>query len=193
MEEKNRKIQKFSKIMYVIIKINRIAMLVYLCIGLTSIIWMAVTGKSDSSISLSEHFNIIAPVSALWTSEYTVPDNIPALGSVVTYTMSAGIIMVVILWYMEILFKKMKNSYTPFEMENAYTVRKIAIWMIVYSIVPSVAGSGIGESLGKMYGSSGIFSSYSDSSILFVALVFLCIAEIFKYGCEIQQQVDETL
>lgn len=189
------KIQKFAKVIYILSKIARIATIVTIGFVLAAIVWLALNGEADGSIKLGENMKIMSPVSGFLVSkEDGIPNTIPAIGSVLAYVLTVGIIMLFILILVEQLFKRIKDSYTPFELKNALIIRRISVFVILYSIIPSLVGMITGMTLDNTYQlDSHFFLTGDGGSTLFIALIFFCFAEIFKYGCEIQQQVDETL
>ena len=68
---------------------------------------------------------------------------------------------------------------SPFTAETASQIRKIALYVLVFAVFSAF-------SVFKM-----AFSQFFMSGLF--ALVLFCISLIFDYGCELQQEVDETL
>ncbi len=96
----------------------------------------------------------------------------------------AGIVSFILL---SILFKQARDVFkdisvdsSPFEMKQVKRIRKIAIFYFVVSL------------LGLQ--SFDYSFSYSMNFVGIVgAVMFYCISLIFEYGCELQQESDETL
>ena len=79
------------------------------------------------------------------------------------------------------------RSYTPFEPANVRSIRQLAWLVLLSDILPEA----VGWILARL---SGVTAAFQLNIIfLFMGLVFLCVAEIFRYGCYLQQEADETL
>lgn len=85
------------------------------------------------------------------------------------------------------LLKRIVKSYTPFEPANVRQIRQLA-WLILLSDVLPETAAWI---LARLSGVTAAFQL--NITFLFMGLVFLCVAEIFHYGCYLQQEADETL
>lgn len=85
------------------------------------------------------------------------------------------------------LLKRIIKSYTPYEPANVRHIRQLA-WLILLSDVLPEAAAWI---LGRLSGVTAAFQL--NITFVFMGLVFLCVAEIFRYGCYLQQEADETL
>ena len=68
---------------------------------------------------------------------------------------------------------------SPFTIKTAMQIRKIALYVLLFSIFSIL-------SIFKI-----TFSSFFICALF--ALILFCISLIFDYGCELQQEVDETL
>lgn len=68
---------------------------------------------------------------------------------------------------------------SPFQLKTAVQIRKIAVYIIIFAVISVI-------SVFKMS-----FPSLLMCGIF--ALILFCISLIFDYGCELQQEVDETL
>lgn len=68
---------------------------------------------------------------------------------------------------------------TPFTAKTAIQIRKIALYVLMFAVLSVL-------SVFKM-----AFSSFFMCALF--ALILFCISLIFDYGCELQQEVDETL
>ena len=77
------------------------------------------------------------------------------------------------------LFGGIGKGNSPFTAETASQIRKIALYVLVFAVFSAF-------SVFKM-----AFSQFFMSGLF--ALVLFCISLIFDYGCELQQEVDETL
>ena len=77
------------------------------------------------------------------------------------------------------LFGCIGKGNSPFTAETASQIRKIALYVLVLAVFSAF-------SVFKM-----AFSQFFMSGLF--ALVLFCISLIFDYGCELRQEVDETL
>ena len=68
---------------------------------------------------------------------------------------------------------------SPFTAKTAIQIRKIAFYMLLFAVFSVL-------SVFKM-----VFSSFFLCALF--ALILFCISLMFDYGCELQQEVDETL
>ncbi len=188
------RIHKFSKIIYILAKVGKIGCYVGIGLCIAGFIWMMAMGRPDGSIKVSSNFVIEAPTAGLSISEdgNELPMNITAVSALLSYLLTVIIFSLCIFRHVEQLFRRIYTSHTPFEMDNARQIRKISILMILVAIIPNIVGVSVGATLSRFYDSTMHIKAYNSFDI-FVVLMFFCVAEIFNYGCELQQQADETL
>ena len=110
---------------------------------------------------------------------------------VLSVSLFAGIVVIVCarLFLPEMFFLALYNAKrlfgcigkgnSPFTAETASQIRKIALYVLVFAVFSAF-------SVFKM-----AFSQFFMSGLF--ALILFCISLIFDYGCELQQEVDETL
>ena len=104
---------------------------------------------------------------------------------VLSVSLFAGIVVIVCArLFLPEMFRQawetaVKGGQTPFTAETASQIRKIALYVLVFAVFSAF-------SVFKM-----AFSQFFMSGLF--ALVLFCISLIFDYGCELQQEVDETL
>lgn len=77
------------------------------------------------------------------------------------------------------IFGCISKGNSPFTDTTAIQIRKIALYVLLFAVFSVL-------SVFKM-----VFSSFLMSALF--ALILYCISLIFDYGCELQQEVDETL
>lgn len=68
---------------------------------------------------------------------------------------------------------------SPFTVQTANQIRKIALYVLLFAIFSALSVFKIA------------FSSFFICALF--ALILFCISLIFDYGCELQQEIDETL
>lgn len=77
------------------------------------------------------------------------------------------------------IFGCIGKGYSPFTEKTAIQIRKIALYVLLFAVFSVL-------SVFKM-----VFSSFFMCALF--ALILYCISLIFDYGCELQQEIDETL
>lgn len=82
--------------------------------------------------------------------------------------------------YLEKLFKNIHDNDTPFNMDNVFYIKKLAIYTLIYLILSDVLG-GIAQGI-----SSLDFNIEFEVGNYIFALIILAISYVFKYGYEIQ-------
>ena len=87
------------------------------------------------------------------------------------------------------IFKDMSSGHTPFTKKNVNRLRVISPLLIVLGVVVPPLGSLISLILAP---SVDISFSLNVGYLVFAAM-FFCLALVFEYGAELQNQADETL
>ena len=83
------------------------------------------------------------------------------------------------LYHAKRIFSCIGKGNSPFTPETGVQIRKIALYVLLFAVFSVI-------SVFKMSFSSFFMCGLS-------ALILLCISLIFDYGCELQQEIDETL
>lgn len=96
-------------------------------------------------------------------------------------------LMTIIIVFVYDIFCSIGKSFTPFTVKIAGRIKQIAIIFIVASLI-----GGFSDALVDYY-TIGELSWRIDFTGLLSGMVILCLALIFRYGCDLQQQSDETL
>lgn len=117
-----------------------------------------------------------------------------AKSAFITYLVSSAILNIVFLYglkqAMNILNTIFKNT-TPFNINTVRSLKKIALSIIVYSLVIDPIRNLLGWAfVTKIFAFD--FANIHISGVL-VAVIVLIIADIFKYGIYLQDEVDTTL
>ena len=107
--------------------------------------------------------------------------------------LSSSIVSMIIttatLYYLGAIFKAIQNNGSPFDIGNITRLKRAAIGIALLSIVPSLTGVAVGA----MLGTAGLAGLHIEVTHIAMAFFFLCLAYIFEYGAELQEQFDETL
>ena len=184
MEETKNKLQKFSNVVYVFSKIGRIASIVGISVFVVAVIWVIFAGP-NAAYELGNGITIQGPVDF---GDVTVA----VVWGEMSYAIAATICSLLLCLRFEKLFDNMRSQPSPFTIENANQFKVIAIILIVGSVGPVIFAQIIGQSVAAI--TQTAFSlEFSGGFSLLTALLFFVMSIVFKYGCELQAQVDETL
>ena len=175
-----QKISKTSKLVSNILRAGLIFSIGAAILFMFGIIFFI--AKGDVS-SLYETFKISAIESHMPT---------PTISTLITLFSFAIITLLMIAKILHILyhiFSDIAITYTPFKTEYVNRIKHVAFLALLICIIGNVFEA-IGETL--LYSTN--ITTININFIGFVqALVIYCIAHIFEYGCQLQQQSDETL
>ncbi len=185
MEKIQNSLRKFSSVIFVFAKIGYIASIVGVCLSACAMICLAATGRMSLEFALDNG----ATLRALFAE---VEGNAATVWGSLAYALTYCIFLIVVMRLIMRLFANMRDNYTPFTMENAELFKKMAIWMIVASIVPATVGQTVGMACAKMMQLS-FAGEYSDGFSILSVLVLFAMSTVFKYGCALQEQADTTL
>ena len=89
------------------------------------------------------------------------------------------ILIVQLLKQVKVIFSDISKEDTPFEFKHAERIRKIAIFFLIISFLSFEGGEAIAVGIN--------FTGIIGAGVLWL------ISMIFEYGCELQQEHDETL
>jgi len=176
MNAKKEKIIKMSKILDAFLKIGAILMVMATATFIVSIIIapsLDLTSFSLDGLVAKTQFN----------------GNISDFRSImVTFILNSAVIAA-ILYVASFIFKGISRGNSPFEKKNAEKIKIISYLMVALGVlVPLLQFLIVYIFIGGIYTSVAI----NLENIVFAA-VFFCLALIFEYGAELQQQSDETL
>ena len=91
------------------------------------------------------------------------------------------------IFFVHAIFSEIKTDCTPFTHKNTVRIRIIAMIAAVLSIVGSYSDALVD------YYTIGELAWKINLAGLIMALIIYCISLIFSYGCDLQQESDETL
>lgn len=185
MEKIQNSLRKFSNVIFVFARIGYIAAIVGVCICICAMVVLAATGSTVFDIELGNGKVLHAIIAQIDGSTADV-------WGTMAYVLTYCLFFIAVMRLLMRLFANMRDNYTPFTMENAELFRKMAIWMIVASIVPATVGQTVGAACAKMMELS-FSGEYGDSFSMISVLVLFAMSMVFKYGCALQEQADTTL
>lgn len=174
------KIQKSSKTMAIITKVLCISLIIGLCIPITVLIWYA-AAPNTNFFALHE-LGFYSSTGQLLTSTGEL------VAEMFTIIVS-GVFVLCILLIANRIFHSIGKNFMPFSQENAKGLKKIAILLLIYSIVEPISKAGF-----YSYFSPQIQMQLSLNIVsIILALIFFFVSVVFAYGAELQRQFDETL
>ena len=174
----NEKIRKTSRFVAIITKILYITVIIALCVESVGIIWYVISPESSSFTWGG--IKIVSPYFFSGSSEIATEFFTGICGQS---------FFVAILIVTNRIFKDISREYTPFLPQNIRRMKKIALLLLLDSIISPPIDLAIRASISASTSSLSGFST--EMTIL--AIVIYCFALIFQYGVVLQQQSDETL
>lgn len=180
------KIQKTSKVASIVLKILYISCIAGFFISFVTLIWLFAS-PSVTSVDIlrlgGTAVKVGIPVAGF--GDYTPPELIVLL--------IAGIVSLAfdffILRYAYMIFKDISKGGIPFEPVHAKRLKKIAVLMLVGTLVTRIAT----DSSASVFAPAFNMESSSFIIMIVAAVVFYCMGLIFQYGAQLQQQSDEML
>lgn len=176
-EEKTtiERIKSASRVLAIILHVGRILCFVGAGIMAAGIIYVALCGNADL---------LILNGKVLLRSPYDLMNTHGADNLQIILVSAVGIVALNLLAQLfknaREIFLDMYRDDSPFEKKQVSRIRKIAI---LYFIISMINFEAQGFSMSLTLNLLGIVG----------ALMFWCISLVFEYGCELQQQSDETL
>lgn len=181
MNEKQSRIKVTSKVIAVFMKIGYIVCIVAMCMAVANVIFVLATGGDMAYLTANG-----MTVTAVITDEaVTTASGLVAL-SVAVFVVSAFLFVILLITYK--MFKKIHESYTPFDEQHVKSIKTIGILVMVMTLVGRIVDSTASSIIG--ISTLGIST---DSTGIILGLIIFCLAYIFDYGCMLQKQSDETL
>lgn len=184
MEAIQKKLQKFSHVIYVFASIGHVASIVGVCMCACTLLWSIIMGSPFATTQIGS-VTIASPMMGDGM-------NLAEAFGAISYTLVYCAFLIVVMRLMMRLFGNMRDQYTPFTMENAGLFKRVAIWMIVAAVVPATVGQIVGNGYAKIM-SLPFSAEYGDGFSLVVVLLFFAMSMVFQYGCALQEQADTTL
>lgn len=98
-------------------------------------------------------------------------------------------VLIGLMWNVEGIFKSIVSEGSPFAERVCHYVKKVAVFVIILSVVPALIGSII---LRSIYPETDV-SFPIDVGGIIAGVVFFVVGLVFNYGRELQKRDDETL
>lgn len=174
------KIQKSSKTMAIITKVLCVSVIIGLCIPIIVLVWYAIA--PDTNFFALHELGFYSSTGRLLASTGEL------IAEMFTIIVAGAFVLSILLTAYRIFYSIGKDI-MPFSQENAKRLKKIAMLLLIYSIVGPVSKAGFYASFTPQI---KIQSSLNVVSII-LAFIFLFVSVVFAYGAELQRQYDETL
>lgn len=170
------KMEKTSNIIAILLKISRILCFVIMGVLVAGIIYIALNGNVDL-IRINNEVIVHSPFSSDLLKGYNSSELITICASVLLNLL----FIVLLVRKAEAIFRDIAKEHTPFTALNVKRIRVIAIFYFI------IACNGVEPG-------TGFHLTFSINILGIIgALIFWCLSVIFQYGCELQQESDETL
>lgn len=101
------------------------------------------------------------------------------------------LLLFISIWIIVIAFKllkSLKTDETPFTEANGRHIRNLAFLLICIDPVNFIFAL-----ISNFFSGQGFSDNSVNGTVLAAGLVLYCISLVFRYGCELQQESDETL
>jgi len=187
----NEKIRKKCKTLNTIAEVGRLLLIVSVIVCMIGIIlpnFIFVEGGKIKEYPeiLTSVENYILGILEIETNEL---GNYPkiAFASILSICTLYVIILYMILRRIELIMKEFTNGATPFSSNAVKHIKILSTLLLIYTIVIPFLGAISDVALGIE-----IFRGISISGLI-ITIVAALLANIFEYGSELQQEVDETL
>jgi len=169
------KIKSTSRILAVLFKIARILCFVGIGVLSAGTIYIMIFGNIDLLV-LGGKVILHSPFSKYGSGGLENWEIVfKAVAGIVSF-----ILLAILFTQARDIFKDISIDSSPFEIKHVRRIRKIAIFYFVVSLIGLQ--------------SFDLSFSYSMNLVGIVgAVMFWCVSLIFEYGCELQQESDETL
>jgi len=99
-----------------------------------------------------------------------------------------SIIIEIIFIFLYIMLSRVKKGLTPFSVDNVSILRIIAFLSFFLALLP-VGVNMVGSMIAFQYAT--IYYSPLNFYIIAIGVIFGIISEIFKYGCELQEDINQ--
>lgn len=180
MNTTRERIRSTSRKISIALKVGVFFMLFVTCSALIGIVILTVSGEEMKQSFLAA-FDVTAKDGAILS---IVPQNLLVMFvSMVIY----ALFMCFILYFIYMIFRDISREDTPFCKKHILRMKQAAAMTIVLSVIGSFF-----DSLSDVY-TIGEMVWHMDFAGMILGIVICCLALIFDYGCELQQQSDETL
>ncbi len=180
MEQNRLKIRNASKRMTIILRIGGVISGIIAMLALTGIC-ILIFSNEETKLSFLSAFHVTANNGTI------INIHLQELLLMFAFMLVDAILITIIILFVHAIFNHIQKEDTPFSHQNTIRIKKIAIITIILSIVGSYSDALVDYyTIGQLTWKINIVG-------LIVGIIIYCISLIFDYGCELQQQSDETL
>ena len=180
MKPSQIKLKNTSKKIVVILKLGFIASIIVMALALIAI-GILMFSKEDVKSSFLAAFEVTA------NNGTTISIALQSLLVMFVFMLIDTLLISAILFIIHAIFKDIQKGNSPFLDQNTTRIKRIAIIAIILSIVGSSSDALVDYfTIGELTWKVNIIG-------LIASIIIYCIALIFRYGCDLQQESDETL
>lgn len=180
MESSQQKIRNASKKLTVILKLSFIVSIIVAILALFAIGILMFSGE-DMKSSFLAAFNVTA------NNGTTISIAPQPLLSMFVFMLADTVLISFIIFLVHSIFDDIKKGWTPFSHRNTTRIKNIALIAVILSIVGSYSDALVD------YYTIGELTWRVNIVGLVIGMIVYCISLIFSYGCDLQQESDETL
>ena len=180
MKPSQQKIKEMSKKISIILKLGLIVSIVVMALALMAIGILMFSGE-DLKSSFLAAFEVTA------NNRTTIGIEPQSLLIMFLFLLADTVLISLAILFVHAIFEEMKKGCTPFSRRNTVRIQRIALITAILSIV-----GGYSDALVDYY-TIGELSWRANIVGLMIAAIIYCISLIFSYGCDLQQESDETL
>lgn len=180
MKTNQLKIKNASRRITVILKIGGIISIFITIMALAAICILTLSGEEMKSSFISA-FNVTA------NNGTTISIASQSLLFMFSFMLVDTILITILIFLVHAIFSNIEKECTPFVRENAMRIKKIAIITFILSVVGSYSDALVD------YYTIGELTWRANITGLIISMIIYSISLIFDYGCDLQQEVDETL
>lgn len=181
---KLKRLQKMSYFLHIALKILSISSVIMAIIA----VLMKLFSSKNVMINKLESDTIFYFQTELFVGENNLPYVETEEWILVGVAVFSSMILAYLLWTASMIFKDLAANFTPFSDSTVSRLRRIAILMLIYALVPQIIYSILHTVL-----IPGYSINFGLNMSFFFALIFYCLTEIFRYGASLQKESDETL
>lgn len=180
MKSSQEKIRNASKKIVVILKLGFIVSIIGVTFALIAI-GILMFSREDVKSSFLEAFKVMANNG---TAISIAPQS---LFIMFVFMLIDTLLLSVMIFMIYAIFNDIKKGDTPFLRQNITRIKSIAVIAIILNIVESYSDALVD------YYTIGELTWRVDLIGLVIGIVIYYISLIFRYGCDLQQESDETL
>ena len=180
MKPSQEKIRNASKKITVILKLAFIASIIIMALVLVAI-GILMFSREDTKSSFLAAFEVTAK------NGTTISIAPQSLLTMFSFALIDTLFVSTLIFIIHTIFDDIKNGATPFLRKNTARIQSIAIITVLLSIVGSYSNELVD------YYTIGALTWRVNAIGLIIGVIIYCISLIFNYGCDLQQESDETL